>query len=312
MSTKSDTTFFHLMEKGKFSDCRFKVGSETFDCHKIILASVSDYFDRLFLEESTKVTSKIYSLVDVKPDTFKNFLKYAYTRNEKDICNYSNAMIMELFECGSKWLVKSMTNICSKHLKIHCDSMPFGDMLKMFEFSHRMDNLELINASKEVMTKRFAKSLNCFEALHLTPKVFEKYVLATSEVLPEVERFKMIQAYLDVNGLKFDKSNQSSLKESKDKNNETNDTENEDYDLFVLPEAPKLFPPTLIIGEMEKCHLEPPNSDFVHKLLSYINYKLMCSQDFYEVVGKSDLLTFQEKFENLYLTIKSSDNEDDK
>ncbi|XP_017121544.1 kelch-like protein 41 [Drosophila elegans] len=305
MSTESDTAFFLLMEQGKFSDCRIKVGSETFDCHKIILASVSDYFDRLFLAEST-----IYSLVNVKPETFKNFLKYAYTRNENDFDNYSSAMIMELFECGSKWLVKSMTNICSNHLKIHCYSMPYGDMLKMFEFSHKMDNLELINVSEELMTKRFAKSLNCFEALHLTPNVFEKYVLATSEVLPEVERFKMIQAYLDLHGLKFDKSNQSSLKEIKDKKAKiiNSDTENDDYD---LPVPEELSPPTLGIGEMEKCHLEPRNSDFVHKLLSYINYKLICSQDFYEVVGKSDLLTFQEKFENLYLTIMSSDNKDE-
>ncbi|XP_017060201.1 uncharacterized protein LOC108100693 [Drosophila ficusphila] len=56
-------------------------------------------------------------------------------------------------------------------------------------------------------------------------------------------------------------------------------------------------------GDEEESEEEMP-SNYKKRLLSHINYTSMTSKEFYEVVGKSPLLTSQEKFENLYLTIK--------
>ncbi|XP_016990259.1 kelch-like protein 40 [Drosophila rhopaloa] len=299
MSTKLDSVFLDMLENGKFSDCRIEVESATFKCHKIILASVSGYFERVLLTESENLL-----LSDVKIDTFKKFLQYAYTKSVMDFEKYSSAILMELFECGSKWLVTSMTTICLQLLEKRGESMTHGDLLKLFEFSHKVDSSKLIFASKKNLQSRFAHRLYCFQALRLAPKIFEQYFLATINFLPEVKRFQMIEAYIRMHGDNDEKSNQRSLKDKDDEDIE----ENVSYYGSEIELKPNNVASKT--QSIEKINIELPNSNFVKELLSYIDYSSMKTKDFYEVVGKSSLLTYQEKFENLFLTVKDSSNDD--
>jgi len=52
------------------------VGKESFDCHKVILSSASEFFERMFLSDFQESQSGKFRLSEVKPETFAEFLAY--------------------------------------------------------------------------------------------------------------------------------------------------------------------------------------------------------------------------------------------
>ncbi|XP_017080289.1 uncharacterized protein LOC108114049 [Drosophila eugracilis] len=280
MNSVKDTDYLKFLETGEFSDCSITVGLETFNCHKIILASVSEYFWEKLLKDHILIIN-CDTLVD--PDTFNKFLQYAYSKDEKEFQKYSNYKIMCLFQFGLKCNMKSIIVICLELLKTRINGMELGDLLRLFAFSYDVDNLELRKATVQNLKKHLPDAKNCFEALHFTPNVFERYIEATKKVLSEVERFKLIDAYISMN-----RHEKSSTIDEVTNGFDTADERNEN------PKSKKL-----IIDDIRK-------SSYVQKLLNLIDFQLMDGSDFYNVVGKSDLLTDQEKFEKLYLCSNSS------
>nr|XP_043066553.1 kelch repeat and BTB domain-containing protein 4-like [Drosophila bipectinata] len=193
-------SFANLMKNKKFSDCRILVENESFDCHKLILSSASEFFERMFLSDFQESQSSEYRLSDVSPDTFRIFMDYVYTYDCKKLEENTNMMILNLFECGNKWLVESITADCQAILTARAPQMGLGNLIATFQFSHNAENKDLIGVVS-CNLYRFGPNMNCDAALFLTSDVFEKYVILSDGYIPEVERFKMIEAYATVNGL---------------------------------------------------------------------------------------------------------------
>jgi hypothetical protein len=87
---------------------------QTFDCHKTILASKSDFFDEMF---SSDVNSSSITIKDVTPQTVKKMLQYVYTNKfildgERDLAEMilvaNKYKISELFDACQ--LVMSITS----------------------------------------------------------------------------------------------------------------------------------------------------------------------------------------------------------
>ncbi|KAH8296749.1 hypothetical protein KR054_010913, partial [Drosophila jambulina] len=110
-------------ENKKFSDCRILVENEAFDCHKVVLASSSEFFERLFLGSFKESESGEIRLQEVKSETFAKFLQYAYTYNKEKLNECTSSMIMELLSCGTRWLVESIVAECVKILKERVSNM---------------------------------------------------------------------------------------------------------------------------------------------------------------------------------------------
>ncbi|XP_034656001.1 kelch repeat and BTB domain-containing protein 4-like [Drosophila subobscura] len=309
MDTWLQPVFTDLLENKKFSDCLIVVEPETFDCHKVILASASEFFERMFLGDFKESRCGQFIVNDVKPETFKYFLEYIYTYNIKNLKKYNSTILMDLLVVGTKWLVASLQSDCVKLLTERAKAMTIGDLLELFQGAHK----SLIDVAKKNLKERYKERMNCYEALMLTSDVFEKYLIVTDGYMEEVERFKMIQAYVNVNGLHVAETSDYSGDAEPDKNEASGVIEIEDVNKVgegIRKELCEVKPVgdtatkavELDVGDQQEMKLKAIHSKYVRTLLGYINYENMTKAQFFEVVGKSSLLDFKEKFEKFNLT----------
>lgn len=54
--------------------------------------------------------------------------------------------------------------------------------------------------------------------------------------------------------------------------------------------------------EQKDSKIKVLHSKYIQTLLSYVKFNKMSKNEFYNIVGKSQLLSLKEKFENLFLT----------
>ncbi|XP_017021078.1 kelch-like protein 40b [Drosophila kikkawai] len=307
--------FANLIENKKFSDCRILVENEAFDCHKVILASCSEFFERLFLGSFQEAKSDEIRLQEIKAKTFAMFIQYVYTYSKEKLNECSNSMIMDLLTCGTRWLVDSIVSECVKILKGRVNDMMLDDLLDLFQNAHSINHQELIEISVKFLRSRFSTAMNCYDVLTMTSDVFEQYTIITGGYLPEIERFKMIEAYVTVNGLiDSDPAKTSEVEVHRKKegdsgigelvaaktssdDDEQESSENEESEDKEEDEAKER-------GTVERNNtkIKVLHSKYVEMLLSHIKFNKMMKSEFYHIVGKSPLLTFKEKYENMYLT----------
>lgn len=133
-----------------FSDCRILVEDMSFDCHKLILGSLSEFFERMFLGDFQESKSEEFRLNDVSPDIFSKFLDYAYTYDVEELKKNPDMIIFKLFECGNKWLVKSITADCVAILKARVPQMTIGNLFEVFQIGHNAENQDLIEVVTNV------------------------------------------------------------------------------------------------------------------------------------------------------------------
>nr|XP_036672029.1 uncharacterized protein LOC118877417 isoform X1 [Drosophila suzukii]XP_036672030.1 uncharacterized protein LOC118877417 isoform X2 [Drosophila suzukii] len=159
--------------------------------------------------------------------------------------------------------------------------------------------------------------MNCYDALLLTSDVFEQYVILAEGLLPEIERFKMIQSYITVSGLIHHETAEPSLDVVDDKNNENDsgvgDSEGEDPQTEGEPGTSKaicdsnvqkteVHKDSDLLDEAKDSKIKLIHLKYIKTLLGYIKFNNMTKNDVYNVIGKSNLLNFKEKFDALYLT----------
>jgi len=169
--------------------------------------------------------------------------------------------------------------------------------------------------------------MNCYDALLLTSDVFEQYVILAEGLLPEIERFKMIQSYITVSGLIHHETAEPSLDVVDDKNNENDsgvgdvaipksnseDSGGEDPQTEGEPGTSKaicdsnvqkteVHKDSDLLDEAKDSKIKLIHLKYIKTLLGYIKFNNMTKNDVYNVIGKSNLLNLQEKFDALYLT----------
>ncbi|KAH9498980.1 hypothetical protein Btru_004127 [Bulinus truncatus] len=70
-------TAFHCLDSGLYTDVTFIVGDKRFPAHRLVMASISDYFESLFKIDE-KVNGEV-NLSSVSPEDFLFLLNFAYT-----------------------------------------------------------------------------------------------------------------------------------------------------------------------------------------------------------------------------------------
>ena len=109
-----DETMRKLCLSEKHSDLTIRCEGKDFPVHKLILASRSEVFDRMF-SSRFKICEKNESYLDIDDASAKNmkiFLKFLY-QDEIDAKDIS----CDMLQLADKYDVKRLVNICLKHLK---------------------------------------------------------------------------------------------------------------------------------------------------------------------------------------------------
>ncbi|XP_039487693.1 kelch repeat and BTB domain-containing protein 4 [Drosophila santomea] len=70
-----------LMKSGLFSDVCIRIDCTGFQCHKIILACASEFFEKLFQKDL-----KEFLLDGTTPEVFQIFLDFMYAPDDKKLC----------------------------------------------------------------------------------------------------------------------------------------------------------------------------------------------------------------------------------
>ncbi|XP_030567785.1 kelch repeat and BTB domain-containing protein 2-like [Drosophila novamexicana] len=283
----------NLSNDSSFTDCVIIVGATTFKCHKLILSYASEFFKRMFLGDFKEALSGRIYLEDISATTFKIFRDYIYTYDKNNLNECTTQTIIDLFVCGNRWLVPSIIEECLNILIERAKSMKVEDLVDLFELGHSFDSKSLIKEVSAVLTAKHYKYLFCDKVLQLSYHAFSEYISVTAKLKTEIERYKMIAKYLELNGF-LDESTMAS--EAVDKKSEDFENNNNSLKKDETNEGQM----EIIDAETEKPNCQRHQETYVQDLLGSINYTKMSGDEFYEGPGKSKFLTQEAKYEILY------------
>lgn len=116
---------------------------KVFECHKMILASASEVFERMFYGNFLE-GSEITRITDVDPISFDLFLKYVYCY-DLDPRLVTTENIREIVYLSDKYMVTDFADECITILKDK--NWHISDIFPIFEIGCMYDNLPLLFAS---------------------------------------------------------------------------------------------------------------------------------------------------------------------
>ena len=104
-------------QKTQYTDTKIAVGDRTFECHRVVLAAVSPFFEAMYLS-SMKERDGIVTLGDIDSSTFEAVLKFIYTG--EDIVNTDNADA--LLKAAVMLQIKCLQQRCEEFMTENVDS----------------------------------------------------------------------------------------------------------------------------------------------------------------------------------------------
>ncbi|XP_069127190.1 kelch-like protein 24 [Argopecten irradians] len=110
-----------LWERKLFCDVTFEVNSRRYKCHRIVLASISNYFKCIFRQTGRHVIR----IRNIKNNIFEDILKFAYTGNIKT--THSN--VFELVFACSFLEIPLLAAICVEFAAWHIDAENCFDVI---------------------------------------------------------------------------------------------------------------------------------------------------------------------------------------
>ena len=122
-----------IFESNSFSDTVIKVQKETFNLHKVILASASEVFQQIF--QNSKDTVELF---DISPEVMLDILTYIYTGNAPNIKSKTTELLIAadcydiqdlVTECVYELQLKFTSNNIAETLAL-AGQLKNGDLLK--------------------------------------------------------------------------------------------------------------------------------------------------------------------------------------
>jgi len=122
-----------LFDSGKESDVSFVVQGEKIKAHKVLLTTRCKHFESMFDSGMAESCSKEVTVNDIKPKTFKEFLKFLYTDMTPD---YEEDSTMELLSVADKYCVDDLKKMCERAINSNLNGDNVIDALTLAEEHH--------------------------------------------------------------------------------------------------------------------------------------------------------------------------------
>ncbi|XP_051169084.1 protein maternal effect lethal 26-like [Leptopilina boulardi] len=142
------------------SDVVFQINSKEFPAHKIVLASVSPVFEKMFTHQMKENLTNTVQINDADSDCFKEMLNYIYTGNVENL----NTMAFGLYELANKYDISTLQTICEKCLIVN---LAVDNAISIFQLADQYNNLNLKKKCIEYIDKNFTnvKKTETFKVL---------------------------------------------------------------------------------------------------------------------------------------------------
>lgn len=177
MSTIHTTLLRKLNEfrkTGEFCDIRLQVGNRYFDCHKVILASATNFFHTLFKSTYRESSQDVIELRDVDDTIFEILLNFMYCGDldvlEKDVVSVLAACVY--------FQLKEGEDICINLIKYNLHAVNVFELFSLPCLKCRHDVYDTV---KKFICKRFAV-LASSEEFYVLPFEQLKEILLAAEL----------------------------------------------------------------------------------------------------------------------------------
>ena len=114
-----------LLEEKLFWDTEVRVGESVFKVHKVILASASDVFMKMFENEMQEKKNGVVYITDVDPEVMSDLLSYVYTGSAPNVKSHTK----ELLVAADKYGMDSLVFICMKQLESDLSTETVADIV---------------------------------------------------------------------------------------------------------------------------------------------------------------------------------------
>ena len=114
-----------LLEEKLFWDTKIHVGESVFKVHKVILASASDVFKKMFENEMQEKKTGVVNITDVDPEVMSDLLSYTYTGSAPNVKSHTK----ELLFTADKYGMDNLVFICMKQLESDLSSETVADIV---------------------------------------------------------------------------------------------------------------------------------------------------------------------------------------
>ena len=104
-------------QKHQYTDTKIAVGGTTFECHRVVLAAISPFFEAMYLS-TMRERDGIVTLGDIDPPTFEVILKFIYSG--EDVVNEDNADA--LLRAAVMLQIKCLQQRCEQFMTENIDS----------------------------------------------------------------------------------------------------------------------------------------------------------------------------------------------
>ena len=114
-----------MLEEGLFSDVTIRMSTKSFKVHKVVLASHSDVFKRLFQINMREKQKGIVTISDIEPEVMTELLTYMYTGCAPDLKTHAK----ELLLTADKYNISHLQVLCENELKRNLTSANVVEIL---------------------------------------------------------------------------------------------------------------------------------------------------------------------------------------
>ncbi|XP_061181004.1 kelch-like protein 24 [Saccostrea echinata] len=149
------------LKNSLFTDVQIEVDGEIFNCHRIILASMSHYFKTMFTSNFKESGLPKVHLKDLDKEIFKAALEYIYTGQS----SVKNSNVYHLLSCSSMLQIKGLQSICSEFLR---KSLSHNNCIGIWKMATGHGLPELQEDSWNTIQQKFPEVSKCEEFLHVT------------------------------------------------------------------------------------------------------------------------------------------------
>ena len=107
--------FWHMFENEEMCDIELKAGERSIKCHRVVLASCSQYFKAMFTSDMSEVKQDVVEIVDIDPDSLFELIRFVYT--SKMLITVDS--VQSLLYVASFLQIESAAEACSSFMKSH-------------------------------------------------------------------------------------------------------------------------------------------------------------------------------------------------
>lgn len=102
-----------IWQEESFSDIVIKIGTKSYNCHKLVLASLSAYFSAMFRSGMRETVAGSVDLQNIEPEVFEAVLQFMYSGS--NVITQDN--VERLLEAAVMLQITCLQEQCESYLK---------------------------------------------------------------------------------------------------------------------------------------------------------------------------------------------------